>query len=60
MKIVDDDVDLKTLAPEPAAAPEESEDETPTVADYIDERPEDVQLMEKFKQDNRWKTVPGN
>ena len=57
MKIVDDDVDLRSL-PVTSADPIDdppSEDEAPTVANFIDERPEDVQIIERFRDTNRWK-----
>jgi hypothetical protein len=59
MKIVDDDVDLKALNPDPAQGPTSLEelDEAPIVADFIDERPDHVKQLEAYRGSDRWKLM---
>uniref|UniRef100_A0A8C5TLI8 BUD13 homolog n=1 Tax=Malurus cyaneus samueli TaxID=2593467 RepID=A0A8C5TLI8_9PASS len=58
MRIVDDDVSWKSIA----AAPEKEEEEEdegdmPVVAEFIDERPDEVKLMEEFRTNSKWKVL---
>ncbi|XP_072885934.1 BUD13 homolog [Hemitrygon akajei] len=58
MRIVDDDVTLKSLAKEKALEVESGEeDEAPVVAEVIDERPVVIQRMEEFRSSNKWKIL---
>ncbi|CAI9737258.1 Hypothetical predicted protein [Octopus vulgaris] len=58
-RIFDDDVDLKSLMPDNAGnnLDDDLQENLPTVADYIDERPVLVQQLEQFQDANRWKMV---
>ncbi len=59
MRIVDDDVDLSQIATGNLENPLEEDvgDNDPTVADFIDERPDAVKQLEAYRQDKRWKVV---
>ena len=58
MRILDDDIDAKALIPREAGVkPDSDEDETPYVAEFVDERPVEIQELEKFRQNKCWKTV---
>lgn len=59
MKIVDDDVDWRQLSAndEEKQTEIEEDDEAPVVAEFIDERPEEVRLLEAFRASNKWKTM---
>ena len=57
MRIIDDDVDLKTVNSSMATAADISEDEAPTVAEVVDERPEHVKRLEAYRKDRRWKVM---
>ena len=61
MRILDDDIDVTALVPSNVGntLDEDIGDDTPTVADVIDERPEHVQQLEKYRQDSRWKRLAG-
>ncbi|XP_064598389.1 LOW QUALITY PROTEIN: BUD13 homolog [Liolophura sinensis] len=54
VKIVDDDVDLKSLLPGNLenTLEEDVGDNEPTIAEIVDERPEEVQRLEKYRQDD--------
>ncbi|XP_053409155.1 BUD13 homolog [Mercenaria mercenaria] len=56
-RIVDDDVDFKSLLPENLANTLEEDvgDNEPVIADFVDERPEHVKLLEKYRQSGAWK-----
>ncbi|XP_061596855.1 BUD13 homolog isoform X2 [Cololabis saira] len=56
LKIVDDDIDWRHMAKEPTEV-EEEEDEAPVVAEFIDDRPEEVKQMEVFRTGNRWRAI---
>ena len=47
---------MKTIST-PADAQEESEDEAPTVAEVVDERPEHVKRLEEYRKDERWRAL---
>ncbi|XP_062613069.1 BUD13 homolog [Saccostrea cucullata] len=58
-RIVDDDIDLKTLLPsnnEETTAYDNMEENVPTVAAFVDERPKHIQQLEAYKTD-KWKGV---
>uniref|UniRef100_A0A1A8PRZ9 BUD13 homolog n=1 Tax=Nothobranchius rachovii TaxID=451742 RepID=A0A1A8PRZ9_9TELE len=57
LKIVDDDIDWRQMVTEPKEIEEEEEEEAPVIAEFIDERPEEVKQMEVFRTSNRWKIV---
>ncbi|KAG5283888.1 hypothetical protein AALO_G00020680 [Alosa alosa] len=60
MKIVDDDVDwmqMDTNSEEKQKENEDEDDEAPVVAEFIDERPEEVRLLEAFRTSNKWRTL---
>ncbi|XP_072342428.1 BUD13 homolog [Scyliorhinus torazame] len=61
MRIVDDDVTWKSLTKEKetvlVAAESDEDEETPVVAEFIDERPEIIQQMEEFRFSNKWKIL---
>ena len=58
-RIVDDDVDFKSLLPENLANTLEEDvgDNDPTVAEVVDERPEHVQLLEKYRSSGQWRVL---
>ncbi|XP_052259313.1 BUD13 homolog isoform X8 [Dreissena polymorpha] len=58
-RIVDDDVDFKSLLPENLSNTLDDDvgDNDPTVADVIDERPESVQILEKYRKSGTWKVM---
>ncbi|KAK6172268.1 hypothetical protein SNE40_015966 [Patella caerulea] len=60
-RIVDDDVDFHSLLPENIenTLEEDVGDNDPTVAEFIDERPEHVKRVEEYRKDDRWK-IMGN
>ena len=57
-RIVDDDIDLKTLPcnSEDVSAYDNVEENTPTIADIVDERPKLIQQLEEYKTE-KWKGV---
>ncbi|KAM6986796.1 BUD13 homolog [Aplochiton taeniatus] len=59
MKIVDDDVDWKQLvtSEEKDHEEEEEEEEAPVVAELIDERPEEVKMLEAFRTSTKWRVM---
>uniref|UniRef100_A0A8D0GKQ2 BUD13 homolog n=1 Tax=Sphenodon punctatus TaxID=8508 RepID=A0A8D0GKQ2_SPHPU len=59
MRIVDDDVSWKSISIEHEKVEEEEEEEgdLPVVAEFIDERPEEVKRMEEFRTSNKWKLL---
>ena len=56
---MDDDVDLKSLLPENLSNTLEEDvgDNDPTVADVIDERPEHVKQLEKYRSSGQWRVM---
>jgi len=62
MKIVDDDIDLKSLDNRHSRGedPEAAADDAPTVAQFIDERPDRVKQLEAFRQNKSWKVLGSN
>uniref|UniRef100_A0A8C5WMI4 BUD13 homolog n=1 Tax=Leptobrachium leishanense TaxID=445787 RepID=A0A8C5WMI4_9ANUR len=58
MRIVDDDADDWKKEPKQEDAVDE-EDEEPVVAQFIDERPKEVKIMEEFRSSNKWKVIQG-
>ncbi|XP_077447753.1 BUD13 homolog [Stigmatopora argus] len=56
LKIVDDDVDWRQTVAEGNEADEE-DDEAPVIAEVIDERPDDVRMLEIFRSSSRWKVI---
>jgi pre-mRNA-splicing factor CWC26 len=59
VKILDDDIDVKALIPKNIknTIDEDIGADKPAVADFIDERPNEVIELEKFRQSNRWKII---
>nr|XP_021385802.1 BUD13 homolog isoform X3 [Lonchura striata domestica] len=57
MRIVDDDVSWSSLAPQKEEEEEEEEGDMPVVAEFIDERPKEVKLMEEFRTNSKWKLL---
>uniref|UniRef100_A0A8C3I6C1 BUD13 homolog n=1 Tax=Chrysemys picta bellii TaxID=8478 RepID=A0A8C3I6C1_CHRPI len=60
MRIVDDDVSWNSISAAQEKE-EEAEDEgdLPVVAEFIDERPEEVKRMEEFRTNSKWKLLGG-
>ncbi|XP_014900487.1 BUD13 homolog [Poecilia latipinna] len=56
LKIVDDDIDWRQMVKEQTEV-EEDEEEAPVIAEFIDERPDEVKQLEVFRTSNRWKVV---
>jgi len=59
IKILDDDVDFKALLPENIgnSLDDDIGDDTPAVAEFVDERPQHVKELERFRQSKQWKLV---
>ncbi|CAM4684788.1 unnamed protein product [Lepidochelys olivacea] len=58
MRIVDDDVSWNSIsAAQEKEEEEEDEGDLPVVAEFIDERPEEVKRMEEFRTNNKWKLL---
>ncbi|XP_030638139.1 BUD13 homolog [Chanos chanos] len=59
MKIVDDDVDWKQLVrnSEEKEDKDEDDEEAPVIAEIVDERPEEVKLLEAFRTSNKWRVM---
>ncbi|XP_054853283.1 BUD13 homolog [Eublepharis macularius] len=59
MRIVDDDVSWKSISNEQGKEEEEEleDGDLPMVAEFIDERPEEVKWMEEFRTSNKWKLL---
>ncbi|XP_077402534.1 BUD13 homolog isoform X1 [Vanacampus margaritifer] len=56
LKIVDDDIDWKQTVAEENEE-EEDDEEAPVIAEVIDERPDDVRMLEIFRSSSRWKVI---
>ncbi|XP_019398648.1 PREDICTED: BUD13 homolog [Crocodylus porosus] len=60
LRIVDDDVSWSSLGTAEGPERDEAEDDEgdqPVVAEFIDERPDEVKLMEEFRMNNKWKLL---
>ena len=59
MRIFDDDITVRDVAPGAKAAAEVDlyEEDGPTVAGQTDDRPDEVQQLEVFRESNQWKTL---
>ena len=59
MKILDDDVDFKTLLPQNInnTLDDDIGDDNPAVAEFVDERPQHVKELERFRQSKQWKLI---
>ena len=59
VKIFDDDVDFKTLLPENInnTLDDDIGDDNPAVAEFVDERPQHVKELERFRLSKQWKLV---
>uniref|UniRef100_A0A452HG30 BUD13 homolog n=1 Tax=Gopherus agassizii TaxID=38772 RepID=A0A452HG30_9SAUR len=58
MRIVDDDVSWNSIsAAQEKEEEEEDEGDLPVVAEFIDERPEEVKRMEEFRTNSKWKLL---
>ncbi|XP_065508092.1 BUD13 homolog isoform X2 [Caloenas nicobarica] len=57
MRIVDDDVSWSSIAAAQENEEEEDEGDMPVVAEFIDERPDAVKLMEEFRRNAKWKLL---
>ncbi|RMB91940.1 hypothetical protein DUI87_31468 [Hirundo rustica rustica] len=57
MRIVDDDVSWNSIAAAPEKEEEDDEADLPVVAEFIDERPDEVKLMEEFRTNSKWKVL---
>ncbi|XP_068274362.1 BUD13 homolog [Nyctibius grandis] len=58
MRIVDDDVSWSSIAPaQEKDEEEEDEEDVPVVAEFVDERPAEVKLMEEFRTNTKWKLL---
>ncbi|XP_061660220.1 BUD13 homolog [Syngnathoides biaculeatus] len=56
LKIVDDDIDWRQIVTEENEV-EEDDEEAPVIAEVIDERPDNVRMMEVFRSSSRWKVI---
>ncbi|XP_061608241.1 BUD13 homolog [Phyllopteryx taeniolatus] len=56
LKIVDDDIDWRQMVAEENEV-EEDDEEAPVIAEVIDERPDDVRMLEAFRSSSRWKVI---
>uniref|UniRef100_A0A8C4QVH8 BUD13 homolog n=1 Tax=Eptatretus burgeri TaxID=7764 RepID=A0A8C4QVH8_EPTBU len=59
LRILDDDVDWRSYAVDSKEdpAPSAEEDEIPAVAEIVDERPPEVQILEEYRQTRKWRLV---
>ena len=59
VKILDDDVDFKSLLPQNInnTLDDDIGDDNPAVAEFVDERPQHVKELERFRQSKQWKLV---
>jgi len=59
VKILDDDVDFKALLPQNInnTLDDDIGDDNPAVAEFVDERPQHVKELERFRQSKQWKLV---
>ncbi|KAM6157667.1 BUD13 homolog [Rhynchocyon petersi] len=60
MRIVDDDVSWTAISTSKVEKEEEEDDgDLPVVAEFVDERPEEVKQMEAFRSSAKWKLLGG-
>jgi len=59
VKILDDDVDFSSLLPQNInnTLDDDIGDDNPAVAEFVDERPQNVKELERFRQSKQWKLV---
>ncbi|EFB21768.1 hypothetical protein PANDA_008181, partial [Ailuropoda melanoleuca] len=60
MRIVDDDVSWATISTTKPEKEEEDDGDLPVVAEFVDERPEEVKQMEAFRSSAKWKLLGGH
>ncbi|CAK6448749.1 unnamed protein product [Pipistrellus nathusii] len=61
MRIVDDDVSWTSISTtNPEKEEEEDDGDLPVVAEFVDERPEEVKQMETFRSSAKWKLLGGH
>uniref|UniRef100_A0A2K6UUU0 BUD13 homolog n=1 Tax=Saimiri boliviensis boliviensis TaxID=39432 RepID=A0A2K6UUU0_SAIBB len=61
MRIVDDDVSWTAISTtKPEKEEEEDDGDLPVVAEFVDERPEEVKQMEAFRSSTKWKLLGGH
>ncbi|XP_036717673.1 BUD13 homolog isoform X1 [Balaenoptera musculus] len=61
MRIVDDDVSWTSMSTTKTEKEEEEDDgDLPVVAEFVDERPEEVKQMEAFRSSAKWKLLGGH
>uniref|UniRef100_A0A452TA36 BUD13 homolog n=1 Tax=Ursus maritimus TaxID=29073 RepID=A0A452TA36_URSMA len=60
MRIVDDDVSWTTISTTKPEKEEEDDGDLPVVAEFVDERPEEVKQMEAFRSSAKWKLLGGH
>ncbi|XP_019503033.1 PREDICTED: BUD13 homolog isoform X2 [Hipposideros armiger] len=61
MRIVDDDVSWSSISTtKPEKEEEEDDGDLPVVAEFVDERPEEVKQMETFRSSAKWKLLGGH
>uniref|UniRef100_A0A8C6R8Z5 BUD13 homolog n=1 Tax=Nannospalax galili TaxID=1026970 RepID=A0A8C6R8Z5_NANGA len=57
MRIVDDDVSWAAISTTKPEKEEEEDGDLPVVAEFVDERPEEVKQMEAFRSSAKWKLL---
>ncbi|XP_076968947.1 BUD13 homolog [Tamandua tetradactyla] len=61
MRIVDDDVSWTAISiTKPEKEEEEDDGDMPVVAEFVDERPEEIKQMEAFRSSAKWKLLGGH
>ncbi|XP_076781146.1 BUD13 homolog isoform X2 [Arvicanthis niloticus] len=60
MRIVDDDVGWAAISTAKLEKEEEEDGDLPVVAEFVDERPEEVKQMEAFRSSAKWKLLGGH
>uniref|UniRef100_A0A250Y3E7 BUD13 homolog n=1 Tax=Castor canadensis TaxID=51338 RepID=A0A250Y3E7_CASCN len=60
MRIVDDDVGWTAISTTKPEKEEEDDGDLPVVAEFVDERPEEVKQMEAFRSSTKWKLLGGH
>ncbi|XP_046493685.1 BUD13 homolog isoform X1 [Equus quagga] len=60
MRIVDDDVSWTSISTTKPEKEEEDDGDLPVVAEFVDERPEEVKQMEAFRSSTKWKLLGGH
>ncbi|XP_040832923.1 BUD13 homolog isoform X6 [Ochotona curzoniae] len=60
MRIVDDDVSWTAISTTNPEKEEEDDGDLPVVAEFVDERPEEVKQMEAFRSSAKWKLLGGH